>query len=1114
MTTETALLTLAGYPLSIFASFTYEKVYEAIKKRKIEVSTLNNLFIKSFEKAIDIHNEHYDEYSKNILNKLKKEIKKDKNLLLDIMSSCEIELIELLKKCDRKEIQLRIAKEMIKRYKINEQSELIINIISDCFSYYQDAFFNNMSEKEGIQVIIKEVLKIDDLLELLRSISCNMITNQEFDRLRSIVISSHYQSDQHAKKTLEEYDKFLNGKYHEIELRGFSPKISGKEIIINLEEIFVKVGIAEENNNQINVFDEEEPLIKDDYIQYILRHRNAVILGDPGAGKSTLLKYLMMRIISLRKTNHPLSNIIPIFIRISDYADYFKKNKKNIYEFIIDNSPRQYVDIFKDSFECSNLILFMDGLDEITDTPLRIRVAEEVKNILSMYPYNRYIITSRIVGYQESRIGGKFKHFTLKPFTTPQIQEFANSWYKAIAKNTDRNYKYAKEQGNMLYNSISRNNSVLKLASNPLLMTIIAMIHFRGKKLPNRRVELYEISTETFLEYWVNLRLEDESQLKNKNEIIEIMSPIAFRMHETKSNAMIEENEFKKLFLETYMEIHTNISSDVAKADVKEFIDFLRKQAGFFCEIGYDEQGNKLYSFMHLTFQEYFAAIELVRLWSEEKLNFEKYIYDPRWTEILRLAAAQISTFKGIGRRQSSQFVNDIFKCEDSVPEISRKIQLVSLIFSDDINVQDTLTNNFFNKLIDIIKGDFFHCLVSRFDKVFEELFYSEYNDIFVDKLFENLKKGDMCIKNIICLLLKNSWNDKILEQLKVFLQTAEINELACVYQFSSITNIKLKNDEVYKINFEKYLETIYESKEKKELYFGEYFNLVAGLRNGYRLRECEDIVLKLNNINSTLIYDECINIFLERMCVNYMRQEQPIRDLDIVEKQLKETCTKFTKLRNILRDKQLNINSKSNYRSSCWFKTTEYFVLIKLFDSNEDLIIQLINKDFEEYKEYKFKMCEINNMLTQLKQSYDKDAYNKIKQHIYYIIKPLNDFKEDLKNFTKAYNDKFLYNFFEWEDFPIKFVHKHDILSNIILDNIDRYLNMHGGYFGIEPDGIDEISIDGEVDIIAPIKALILYNKKVKVDEQIVQEVREYLHNCPSNQKDAVIKILNKIVS
>ena len=52
---------------------------------------------------------------------------------------------------------------------------------------------------------------------------------------------------------------------------------------------------------------------------------------------------------------------------------------------------------------------------------------------------------------------------------------------------------------------------------------------------------------------------------------------------------MIEETEFKKFFLEIYEEIHTSISPEVAKADTKEFIDFLGKQAGFFCEMGYDE---------------------------------------------------------------------------------------------------------------------------------------------------------------------------------------------------------------------------------------------------------------------------------------------------------------------------------------------------------------------------------------------------------------------------------------------------------------------------------------------------------------------------------------------
>lgn len=85
----------------------------------------------------------------------------------------------------------------------------------------------------------------------------------------------------------------------------------------------------------------------------------------------------------------------------------------------------------------------------------------------------------------------------------------------------------------------------MRLASNPLLTTIIALIHYKGKKLPNKRIELYDISTETFLEHWVNLRMQmrltEDSQLKDKNEIIEIMAPIAFEIHENKSNGLIEE---------------------------------------------------------------------------------------------------------------------------------------------------------------------------------------------------------------------------------------------------------------------------------------------------------------------------------------------------------------------------------------------------------------------------------------------------------------------------------------------------------------------------------------------------------------------------------------------
>jgi predicted NACHT family NTPase len=199
---------------------------------------------------------------------------------------------------------------------------------------------------------------------------------------------------------------------------------------------------------------------------------------------------------------------------------------------------------------------------------------------------------------------------------------------------------------------------VIRLATNPLLMTIIAMIHYKGKKLPNKRVELYDVSTETFLEYWVQLRMDDASQLKDKNEIIEILAPIAFEIHQNKSNALIEEKEFVESFLWNFKNIHTNTADEDAQRECREFIDFLRQQTGFFYEKGVDDEGNSFYGFIHLTFEEYLAAIELVSKWTDGELDLKDYVFNPRWTEIIRLAAALLRlSYKGkTGRKQSTHY--------------------------------------------------------------------------------------------------------------------------------------------------------------------------------------------------------------------------------------------------------------------------------------------------------------------------------------------------------------------------------------------------------------------------------------------------------------------------
>ena len=45
-----------------------------------------------------------------------------------------------------------------------------------------------------------------------------------------------------------------------------------------------------------------------------------------------------------------------------------------------------------------------------------------------------------------------------------------------------------------------------RLAANPLLLTILALIKRQGVVLPNRRVELYELYLETLIRSWNKAR--------------------------------------------------------------------------------------------------------------------------------------------------------------------------------------------------------------------------------------------------------------------------------------------------------------------------------------------------------------------------------------------------------------------------------------------------------------------------------------------------------------------------------------------------------------------------------------------------------------------------------
>jgi len=95
----------------------------------------------------------------------------------------------------------------------------------------------------------------------------------------------------------------------------------------------------------------------------------------------------------------------------------------------------------------------------------------------------------------------RFAHHTIVPFGEKEIQSFVEKWYAA----REREPEQAKTRAATLFNDLKTNDRLLKLAENPLTLTIIALVHQRAQgKLPDVRVELYDRCTETLIEEWTS----------------------------------------------------------------------------------------------------------------------------------------------------------------------------------------------------------------------------------------------------------------------------------------------------------------------------------------------------------------------------------------------------------------------------------------------------------------------------------------------------------------------------------------------------------------------------------------------------------------------------------
>ncbi len=354
------------------------------------------------------------------------------------------------------------------------------------------------------------------------------------------------------------------------------------------------------------------------------RYSKLMLLGKPGAGQTTLLKYTALKC----SQGEIFSDLVPIFVTLRQYAgaesqpsllDYISQD---FHTYSIGDQPT-----LKQVLQQGRAILFLDGLDEVREDDLH-RVLEDLRSFSEQYYPNRFVITSRL-GAQEY-VFEKFTEVEVANFQPVQISQFAQRWFAG-------NSRYIE----LFLRKVEDNRPIQELATNPLLLTLLCLVFDESGDFPNNRSELYREGLEVLLKKWDAKRNIERYQIY-KNLSMQRKEDLLAQVACTTFNQ--GDYFFRQVDLERYItdyirnlpKAHTD--EEALQLDSEAIIKAIESQHGLFVE-----RAKGIYSFSHLTFQEYLTARELIYNGNPDTLRLlASKITDRRWHDILRLAVGMM----------------------------------------------------------------------------------------------------------------------------------------------------------------------------------------------------------------------------------------------------------------------------------------------------------------------------------------------------------------------------------------------------------------------------------------------------------------------------------------
>jgi len=546
--------------------------------------------------------------------------------------------------------------------------------------------FENSFIKESISLLKNSFHNIENIVSTVSSI----------ERQRISIINK-YDSSQKSQEFLRyesDYRLLILRKLDRLELFGADIRPEAQRNLLN--DAFVSLNIQHGSEDQVKLYSFESVL------NHLNRNNSRILIrGSAGGGKTTLLRWAAIRAAELgsEKYYKALDNGTNIIAnihddgeeppqRIIDEIDAQINEWRNRIPFLIllrncqDGrlpSPVHFPEQIGKDFGrppeewISNILkkgrglVLIDGVDEV---PImnRQEIREELSAIISSYPNNYYIITSRPEAVPKGWLNSLgFLEAEVSPMSVHDTTKFIIRWHEAVKREICRRGKSPEGLEALASNLIEKlrtEATISPLATNPLLCAMIcALHHYRFGKLPENLRSLCEALCEMLLH-----RRELESGLdvakfphpwpdltyEHKRYVVQMIAYYMVLNEKstlTTSEALLQVQEALKHF------------PDRDESEANILLQALIERSGILRQVRPDTESDPgTIDFLHNTFKEFLAG-ERFAIKNEVDFLAERYLNDLGWKRLALFAvAAKSESFP-------SKFIQKILSSLDSIED-------------------------------------------------------------------------------------------------------------------------------------------------------------------------------------------------------------------------------------------------------------------------------------------------------------------------------------------------------------------------------------------------------------------------------------------------------------